>query len=190
MKGAASLMNQYLTMKDLKEALSDIPENSLKKYLQEHEEFLDFKKENNRYKIHVSEIEKLKLIRQYYAAGLKKEEVTAKLKESGVPITITYDANENRSLISVNNELADMKKLVSFLVQQNEQSRIQHNKVKEQNQLLIEEVHELKHSIEEIITEQKMEYEKVTSLLERIAATQEVAISMEAKKWKWQRLFG
>ncbi|WP_246197405.1 hypothetical protein [Cytobacillus depressus] len=184
-------MNQYLTMKELKEALSEIPENSLKRYLQEHEEYMDFKKEHNRYKIHVSEIEKLKRIRQYYSAGLKKEEVNAKLEESGVPVTIVYDANENKSLVSVNNELANMKKLVSFLVQQNEQSRLQQNKAREQNQELIHEVQELRQTIEEIMTEQKIEHEKVTSLLEGIKAAQEVASSIQAKKrkWPWQKLF-
>lgn len=42
------------------------------------------------------------------------------------------------------------------------------------------------------MTEQIMEHEKVSSLLERIIATQEVASSIEAKKWKWpwQNLFG
>lgn len=199
MKGAEFLMNQYLTMKELKDALPEIPENSLKRYLQEHEEYLEFKKEHNRYKIRVSEIEKLKLIRQFYAAGLKKEEVNTKLEESGIPITITYNANEDKSLVSVNNELTDMKKLVSFLVQQNEQFRLQQNKVKEQNQHLINEVQELRHTMEEIMKEQKNEHEreseKVASILGSMLATQktieEVAISMEAKKskWHWQKLF-
>lgn len=190
MKGAESLMNQYLTMKELKETLSEIPENSLKRYLLEHEEFLDFKKEHNRYKIHVSEIEKLKRIRQYYAAGLKKEEVCAKLEESGIPVTITYDANEDQSLISINNELTNMKKLVSFLVQQNEQSRLQQNKVKEQNQQLIHDVQELRQTFEEIMTEQKMEHEKVTSQLERIIATQQKSAETNKFKILWQKLLG
>lgn len=190
MKGAGSLMNQYLTMKELKEALSEIPENSLKRYLQEHEEFLDFKKEHNRYKIHVSELEKLKQIRQYYASGLKKEEVSAKLEESGTPITITYDANEDRSLVSVNNELANMKKLVSFLVQQNEQSRLQQNKVREQNQQLIHEVQELRQTIEEIMTEQKMEHDKVASQLDWIISMQQKSVESKKNNWLWQKLFG
>ena len=138
-------------MKELKEALPEIPENTLKRYIQEHQEYLDFKKEHNRYKVHVSEIEKLTLIRQLYGTGLKKEEVNEKLEESGLPITITYNANESRSLVSVNNELMDMKKLVSFLVQQNEQSRLRQNVVKEQNQHLIEEVQGLKRYISEYI---------------------------------------
>jgi hypothetical protein len=186
-------MNQYLTMKELKEVIPEIPENSLKRYLQEHQEYLDFKKEHNRYSVHVSGIETLSLIRKLYADGLKKEEVNSKLEESGVPMTITFDANENQSLISVNHELTDMKKLVSFLVQQNEQSRLQQNKIKEQNQELIHEVQELRDTIEEIKEVQKLEYEreteKASSILESLLATQkaieEVSISVESKNNKW-----
>jgi Xaa-Pro aminopeptidase len=189
-------------MKELKEALPEIPENSLKRYLQEHQEYLNFKKEHNRYIVHISEIDKLTLIRKLYADGLKREEVNAKLEESGIPITITYDANENESLVSVNHELTDMKKLVSFLVQQNEQSRFQQNKIKELNQHLMNEVQELRNMIEEIrevqIIEYEREHEKVASILASLLATQktieEVAISVHMKKDRWfwqpvQRLF-
>ena len=185
-------MNTYLTMKELKEALPEIPENSLKRYIQEHQEYLDFKKEHNRYKVHVSEIEKLTIIRQLYSAGLKKEEVNDKLEASGIPVTITYNVDESKSLVSVNHELTDMKKLVSFLVQQNEQSRLQQNKVKEQNKHLIHEVQELKDTIEEIRQTLVNEYERETeteallrdSLLATQKSIEEVASSIEAKKSK------
>jgi hypothetical protein len=191
-KGAETLMNTYLTMKELKEALPEIPENSLKRYIQEHQEYLDFKKEHNRYKVHVSEIEKLKIIRQLYSAGLKKEEVNDKLEASGIPVTITYNVDESKSLVSVNHELTDMKKLVSFLVQQNEQSRLQQNKVKEQNKHLIHEVQELKDTIEEIRQTLVNEYERETeteallrdSLLATQKSIEEVASSIEARDSK------
>lgn len=51
-------------MKELKDLLPDIPENSLKRYLIEYEEYLHFKKEHNRYRVHASEVENLKLIRK------------------------------------------------------------------------------------------------------------------------------
>ena len=179
-------------MKELKEALPEIPENSIKRYIQEHQEYLDYKKEHNRYKVHVSEIEKLKIIRQFYSAGLKKEEVNDKLEESGFPITITYNEGDSKSLVSVNHELSDMKKLVSFLVQQNEQSRLQQNKVKEQNKQLIHEVQELKGTIEEIrqtfVVEHERETEIEALLRDSLLATQksieEVASSIEVKKNK------
>ncbi|MBT2688632.1 hypothetical protein J7I93_10585 [Bacillus sp. ISL-47] len=197
------MANQYLTMKELKEALPEIPENSLKRYLQEHAEYINFKKEHNRYKIQASEIEKLKLIRKLYSDGLKKEEVTTKLEEAGFPVTITVEDEEessSTSLMNVNHELTDMKKLVSFLVQQNEQSRLQQNKIREQNKQLIHEVQELKQTIDDLRHAQEQgneqESEKVTSLYEKLMLTQksveEVASAVEAEKSKtiWQKLFG
>lgn len=187
-------MSQYLSIKELKETLPEIPENSLKRYLQEHQEYLDFKKEHNRYMVHATDIEKLRLIRQLYSDGLKKEEVNVKLDESGIPITITFDPDESRSLVSVNNELMDMKKLVSFLVQQNEQSRLQQNKVKEQNQQLIQEIQEMKQLIEGMKNVQETKHERETALLrESLLATQktmaEVASSVEVKKGRWKRFW-
>lgn len=187
-------------MKELKEALPEIPENSLKRYLQEHQEYLNFKKEHNRYMIHVSEIEKLKLIRQYYSQGFKREEVNAKLEESGFHVTITMDPDKSTLLPSVNSELADMKKLVSFLVQQNEQNRMQQNKIKDQNKQLIHEVQELTQIIvemKEIFKEnQKREAKKVAFLSDSLLVTQksveEVASKVEANKSNrfWRQLFG
>lgn len=196
------MANQYLTMKELKETLPEIPENSLKRYLQEHAEYINFKKEHNRYKIQAAETEKLKFIRKLYSDGLKKEEVNAKLEEAGIPVTITIDEEESSStsLTTVNHELTDMKKLVSFLVQQNEQSRLQQNKIREQNKQLIHEVQELKQTINDLIEAREFghekESEKVTSLYEKLIATQksveEVASAIEAEKSKsiWQKLFG
>lgn len=187
------LINQFLTIKELKEALPEIPENSLKRYLQEHEEYLNFKKEHNRYKIHVSEIEKLKLIRKYYSEGLKKEEVNVKLEESGFPKTITIDNDKSTSLVSINNELTDMKKLISFLVQQNEQTRIQYNTIKNQNQQLIHEVHQLQEILQ---NEVKREAKTIAFLSESLLATQktveEIVSAVEADKSRgfWQKLFG
>lgn len=193
-----TLINQFLTIKELKEALPEIPENSLKRYLQEHEEYLNFKKDHNRYKIHISEIEKLKLIRQYYSEGYKKEEVNAKLEERGFPITIAPD--DNPSLLSVNDELADMKKLVSFLVQQNEQSRIQQNKIKDQNKQLIRELHEMRQTIEEISEmfhkDYKREVKTMAFLSDSLLVTQksveEIASIVETEKNRgfWRKLFG
>ena len=102
-------MNSFLSIKELKEALPEIPENSLKRYLLEHQNTWKFEKEHNRYKVHASDIEKLKLIRRFYSEGLKKEEVNAKLDEAGIPIVITFDSDEDQSLVSVNQELTDMK---------------------------------------------------------------------------------
>ena len=186
------MISQFLTIKELKEALPEIPENSLKRYLQEHEEYLNFRKEHNRYRIHVSDIEKLKIIRQCYSEGLKKEEVNVRLEESGFPITITIEDDKSTSLVSINHELTDMKKLISFLVQQNEQTRMQFNKIKDQNQQLIHEIHQLREIMQ---NETKREAKKVDFLNEGLLVTQkaieEVVTSIQTEKEKgfWKKLF-
>ncbi|WP_245602162.1 hypothetical protein [Peribacillus kribbensis] len=185
-------MNPYLTMKELKDLLPDIPENSLKRYLIEHEEYLNFKKEHNRYRVHVSEVEKIKLIRKFYSEGLKKEEVNSKLEESGVRVTITYDPEENKSLVSVNQEMEDMKRLMSFLVQQNEQARMNQNKIKSQNKDLLREIQEMKEIIKEVRGTQEEERQAQAetfsslydSLLETKKSLQETAVYLVAEKNK------
>lgn len=179
-------------MKELKEALPEIPENSLKRYLHEHEEYLNFKKEHNRYKIHASEIEKLRLIRQFYGEGFKREEVNLKLEERGIPRTITVDL-EDKSLVSINHELTDVKKLISFLVQQNEQFRLYQNRLKEQNAALIQEMYELRQSMEEFRETQRMhhemETEKVSFMMDHLlAAEQPIQEVDNSSKGFWQKV--
>ncbi|WP_182480577.1 hypothetical protein [Peribacillus asahii] len=185
------MINQFLTMKELKEALPEIPENSLKRYLHEHEEYLNFKKEHNRYRIHASEIEKLRLIRQFYAEGFKREEVNMKLEERGIPRTITMDL-EDTSLVSINHELTDVKKLISFLVQQNEQFRLHQNRLKEQNAELIHEMYELRQSMEEFRESQRMhhemEAEKVSYMMDHLVAAQQSFEEVNNKKGFWQKI--
>ena len=50
-----------------------------------------------------------------------------------------------RLLIAIPNhyELTDIKRLLSFLVQQNEQSRLQQKKAKEQNDQIIQEINRI-----------------------------------------------
>ncbi|MFD0051499.1 hypothetical protein ACFVHQ_19635 [Actinomycetes bacterium NPDC127524] len=193
-----TLIHPYLTMKELKDLLPDIPENNLKRYLMEHKQFLDFKKEHNRYRVHVSEVEKIKLIGKFYSEGLKKEEVNAKLEESGLHVTINHDAEKNKSLVSVNQEMSDMKKLISFLVQQNEQARLNQNKIKSQNKDLLSEIQEMKEVIEEFRETQEAERQAQAetfsslreSLLETGKSLQEAAVHLvtEKRKISWKSM--
>ena len=101
--------------------------------------------------------------------------------------------HENTSILSVNDELTDMKKLLSFLVQQNEQTRIHQNKIKDQNKQLIHEVYQLREILQ---NEVKREATTVAFLSESLLATQktveEVVSSVEVEKSRsfWGKLFG
>ena len=142
------MSENYLTLKQLVE-LVDIPENSCKRYLQEHEQFLNYKKVHNRYMIHVSAVETLKIIRKLYGEGLKKEAVDEHLNGAGVPVTITMDSEENStSLINVNAELQEMKKMMQLLFQ----------KAEDDKKVLLQEITDLKQLVN------RKEADKITEL--------------------------
>ncbi|WP_369355890.1 hypothetical protein [Lysinibacillus capsici] len=113
------MSENYLTLKQLIEVV-DIPENSCKRYLQEHEDFLNYKKVHNRYMIHVSAVETLKIIRKLYGEGLKKEAVDEHLRGAGVPVTITMDSEDSTALVSVNEELQELKKMMQLQMEFNQ----------------------------------------------------------------------
>jgi hypothetical protein len=90
--------------------LVDIPENSLKRYIQEHDNFIKFNKEHNRYKIHESAINVLKKIRKLYGEGHKKDEVNDRLREMGTPMDIVVESDNDE--IDFKKELLDMKEML------------------------------------------------------------------------------
>jgi len=120
--GNEAMSEQYLTLKQL-QSLVEIPENSLKRYIQEHGEFINYDKQHNRYRIHVSAVETIKTIRKLYGDGFKKEAVTEHLLDAGVPVTITVDSEEGKDLISVNEELQQMKEMMQLFFKKTEEDK-------------------------------------------------------------------
>jgi hypothetical protein len=124
-------VSEWYTLKEMIE-LVDIPENSLKRYIQEHDNFIKFNKEHNRYKIHESAVNVLKKIRKLYGEGHKKDEVNDRLREMGTPMDIVVKPDDDgidykKEFFSmqemfikqmqfnehVSNEIIEMKKIVN-----------------------------------------------------------------------------
>ena len=158
-KGEEALSESHLSLKELVE-LVDIPENSCKRYMLEHEEFVRFDKVHNRYRIHASAVETIKTIRRLYGDGLKREAVDEYLRGSGMPVTLTVDSEESgTALINVNSEVAELKSMMKLqmefnqrLVQQmeeREKERVERERrllqeIQESNQLHQQEISDLK----------------------------------------------
>lgn len=143
-------MNEsYLTLKQLVE-LVDIPENSLKRYIQEHEEFIRFDKEHNRYRIHASAVDTLKLIRKLYGEGFKKDAVNAQLKESGVPLTIVVTSEAGGiDLKNLNEELSEVKQMLQIQMQFNQKLVQEFQELKQMvNRKEADEIGSLRKSLE------------------------------------------
>jgi len=114
---------QYISI-SAAEALTDIPNATLKRYMINHDQYVDYRKIGREYRINVADIETLKYIRSLYNAGMRKEVVNEKLHSEGMPVTITFpsgDEADQKALISVNEELAEVKKMLQAQMQFNKQ---------------------------------------------------------------------
>lgn len=113
-------MNEkYLTLKQLIEKV-EIPENSCKRYLQVHQQFLKYEKRHNQYRIHQSAIEPLKIIRRLYGEGLKKEAVHEYLVGAGIPVAT--DSEEVTELTLLKEELHKMMQVMRQRIDKMEQN--------------------------------------------------------------------
>lgn len=104
----------------------EMPENSCKRYLQVHQQFLKYEKRNNRYMIHQSAIKPLKIIRKLYGEGLKKEAVDEYLVDAGFPVTTDFE--EVTELALLKEELHKMMHLMSQRIDKLEQNNEEEKK--------------------------------------------------------------
>lgn len=94
------------------ETMTGIPNATLKRYVLNHPQFITYKKEGREYRVLLSDIEKLKRIRQLYNDGLKKDAVNERLEADGLPVTLTSYSEEGADLVSMNEEMEEMKRLL------------------------------------------------------------------------------
>lgn len=102
------------------ERLTGIANATLKRYVLNHSHFVPHKKQGREYRIRLSDIETLKLIRKYYVSGLKREDINLKLEAGGLPITYTSNDSEGTELISVNETVQEVNRKLDLLMQFNQ----------------------------------------------------------------------
>lgn len=182
------MMNQYLTIERKND---QYPVNIIRRGLLKHGKNLKLKELHHAYKVSSIEMEKLKRISKIIPkAGIARQQ-----DKSEIQLPTTYSDSNNPN----HYELTDIKRLLSFLVQQNEQSRLQQKKAKEQNDQMIQDIKELKQTIENIKEiqdeEYTREYHSFTSLYKSLLYIEEKVESISSKiedkknKVNWQKLF-
>jgi len=191
------------------EALTGIPNATLKRYILNHPQFIHFKKRGREYRIRITEIEKLKIIRKLYNDGHRMDVVNEKLEAEGLPITITSNSEEGLNMISVNEEVAELKTMLALQNQLLQQVVLKLDVVEkervERERLLLQELQESNHLYKQNIGELKQllnrhESERISELrlgMEEVSATvevikKEVELKQEAarnKSW-WQKVLG
>ena len=187
-------MNQYLIIERKNDQYTV---NILRPGHLKHHKIIKLKDLRHRYKVYTVEMKKLKRISKF----VPKAKIVRQQDESEIRLPTSYNDSKvtNHSLQYIDHELTDIKKLLSFLVQQNEQSRLQQKKTKEQNNQIIQEIMELKRVLEDIKViqdeEYTREYHSFTSLYKSLLNIEEkvedIPSKIEDKKNKvhWQKLF-
>jgi hypothetical protein len=151
--------------------LVDIPENSLKRYIQEHDNFIKFNKEHNRYKVHESAINVLKKIRKLYGEGHKKDEVNDRLREMGTPMDIVVESDDDE--IDYKKELLDMKEMLRKQMEFNENQMVFNQELKQMvNRNESERIESLRKTLQ--IEHKETEEKNQQALKENNEATEKV----------------
>lgn len=137
---------QYISISEA-ESLTNIPNATLKRYILNHPNFINYIKAGREYRINLNDIDTLKRIRKLYNEGLKKDVVNTRLEESGVPVTITIDSEdaEGFEVVSVNEELTEIKEMMKWLAKKFEEDKQEILlKAEEDKRTLTAEITELK----------------------------------------------
>lgn len=181
-------MNQYLTIERKND---QYPVNIIRRGLLKHGKNLKLKEQHHAYKVSSIEMEKLKRM----GKTMPNPGTVRQQDKSEIQLPTSYSDSNNPN----HYELTDIKRLLSFLVQQNEQSRLQQKKAKEQNDQMLQEIKELKQIVEDIKVlqdeEYTREYHSFTSLYKSLLYIEEkvddISSKIEDKKNKvnWQKLF-
>lgn len=86
---------EWISVNDLAKKV-DISENTLKRYIRRHEQFLTVKQGNrSKYFIHSDSVKIIKQIKKLYNDNMNEEEVNKNLQASGVPLIITVSTDNN-----------------------------------------------------------------------------------------------
>jgi hypothetical protein len=169
---------------------TNIPPETLKRYLINHEQFLNFKKEGRRYKISIESLDLLKKIRELYSEGLLKEDVNDNLASDGLPITITVKNQDEKGSISINDELSEIRKMLQQQEQQMTQQMQFNQKLVEELQKVSQTNQELKQMINRKDAELIGELRKGLSESKRMIEEASASAELEKKKTWWEKLMG
>ena len=183
------------------ETMTGIPNATLKRYVLNHPQFITYKKEGREYRILLSDMEKLKRIRQLYNDGLKKDGVNERLEADGLPVTLTSYSEEGADLVSMNEEMEEMKCLLRVQTEYIQRVDQRFEGLMQGLQQLSKENAELKHllnrkeseevaSLRQSLLEDKQGQakERAKEQTELLAKIEETAKKATAEQWEQLKL--
>lgn len=93
-------MSEWYTVADMSKK-TNIPQQTLRRYMQQHKHLLRIRKEHRSYQLHQECAEILKKIREAYKSGKTQDEIDKLITNSGIPMTIDVVDESSGEQISV-----------------------------------------------------------------------------------------
>lgn len=178
---------KYLTTSQVVEIVG-FNDTSLKRYLNNHSDFIDWKMVGRQYRINADSIPIIQQVRKLYENNYQRDEIEEFLHNEGTPVTITVDnkdTEDNKPIISLNEDIKDVRTLLHQQLRENEQLKQDINELKETS----EDIHdELLKNNEQVKQELEEVKELSASLLKEFKELKESSEESKDKSW-WSRLF-
>lgn len=168
---------EWIDVNDLAKKVN-VSENTLKRYLRRHEQFLTIKQGNrSKYFIHSNSVNIIKQIKKLYNDNKNEEEVNKRLHASGIPFIITVSTDNDDVEPLPMNILDTMNRLHERLGQ-----------LEQMNKNQSQQLEELKVIVKQQTEQQKQQHDFQKSVIYRIDERNQNLMTMirenqEIKKW-------
>ncbi|OKL35991.1 MerR family transcriptional regulator [Domibacillus mangrovi] len=185
-------MSEWITVVEMSKK-TNIPQETVKRYMSMHEHLLRMKKEHGTYQLHEDCFDVLTKIRELYKQGKMNEEVDKLLTSSGTPMMVDV-ASEADEIVS-----ADMSKVVADIKVALEEQKQASSKQKELNKILLnllkthsEKLDAPQKYIEDSVKrrdEQLMESLRISQKAKKLSLSVQASEKEEKKESWFKRIF-
>lgn len=153
--------------------LTEIPQQTLRRYMNNHKHLLQMKKQHRNYLISEESHEPLKKMRELYQRGWTTDQVNEEMATSGIPITIDYEDESSGEQVRIpaSEVFSDIKKALEKQGEFNEKMemnqekmlemfRAMSEKLDEQQRIIVEQQRIIQESLEKKDQQQLIELEE------------------------------
>lgn len=177
--------NEWFTVAET-EKETNIPHQTIRRYIKTHGHHLILKKKHKSYFINGRSIKVILEIRNLYSQGKTSEEVDNLLSKSGVPMTFDISVDREHVSISVPDTLLELKNDMNNLLDKfNEQEKF--------NQLLLQKLAEqnefIKNQQKYIDDRLSKRDEQLMFSLKEVLETKKMIAAAEQSKKKWWKVW-
>lgn len=198
-------MSEWYTVADMSKK-TNIPQQTLRRYMQQHKHLLRIKKEHRSYQLHQECVEILKKIREAYKSGKTQDEIDRLITNSGIPMTIDVidessgeqvSVSATEALDEIKEKLEEQKQFNETLLElfkaqakkMDEQQQYFQEVIRNKDEMLMESLRETK-EVQQLLlaTHEEKQEEEIKENVEEIEEIQPEEDKPQEVSW-WKKIF-